>query len=150
MNGRIVWIVLLTATMVGCAGTPEESSPPGLTAGHLKKCPDSPNCISTEYPDDTAHYSEPVEMSITKATPLHAKRAAEDIGGRLIKEDDDYLAFTFTSLVFRFVDDFEIRLDCHNNRLHIRSASRVGYSDFGVNPRRVQRFKETLREQSGE
>ncbi|MCU7800664.1 MAG: DUF1499 domain-containing protein [gamma proteobacterium symbiont of Lucinoma myriamae] len=42
--------------------------------------------------------------------------------------------------MFKFFDDFELRLDNTTHKLHIRSASRVGYSDFGVNKRRVKRF----------
>lgn len=148
---RKLAFLMAFAALTGCAGTrgsDGDKPPPGLTDGHLKPCPASPNCISTEYPDDAAHYAEPVKMAITPDTAALVKEAAESIGGKLVEERDNYLAFTFTSLVFRFVDDFEVRLDPDDNLLHIRSASRVGYSDLGVNGRRVKRFKEALREGS--
>lgn len=55
--------------------------------------------------------------------------------------DDHYLAATFTSAIFRFVDDLELRIDPRQEVIHIRSASRVGRRDGGVNRRRVEKFK---------
>ena len=54
---------------------------------------------------------------------------------------DDYLAVTFTSSIFRFVDDLEIRIDTDQQLIHLRSASRVGRSDGGVNRKRLERLK---------
>lgn len=120
------------------------SQSPGLADGELRPCPDSPNCISTEHPQDQAHYLEPVEMTLDGDTSALIKRVVQQMGGTLVSSRENYLAFTFTSKVFRFVDDFEVRLDPENDRVHIRSASRVGYSDFGVNRKRVERFKAAL------
>jgi len=62
-------------------------------------------------------------------------------GGRIEEVDDSFLHATFRSSLFRFVDDVSCRLDDENNRIHIRSASRVGYSDFGVNRKRVEQLR---------
>jgi uncharacterized protein (DUF1499 family) len=48
---------------------------------------------------------------------------------------------TFTSKVFRFVDDVELRLDPQNNCIQVRSASRIGYSDLGVNRQRIDKLR---------
>jgi len=53
-------------------------------------------------------------------------------------ENDDYLAATFSSAIFGFVDDLEVRIDSVQNTGHIRSASRVGHSDGGVNRKRIE------------
>ncbi|MCU7835372.1 MAG: DUF1499 domain-containing protein [gamma proteobacterium symbiont of Taylorina sp.] len=58
--------------------------------------------------------------------------------------NNNYLHATFTSSFFKFVDDFEVRVDHIALKLHIRSASRSGYSDFGVNKRRVKEFYQRL------
>jgi uncharacterized protein (DUF1499 family) len=76
-----------------------------------------------------------------------AKKIIQNMGGEIIKEDNNYLSATFTSSLFRFVDDFEIRQDNTTHKLQIRSSSRTGYSDFGVNKRRVKKFTENLKKQ---
>jgi len=73
-----------------------------------------------------------------------AKSVLTQMGGVLIKVKEHTLSATFTSSIFKFVDDFEIRQDTTARKLHIRSASRTGYSDFGVNKKRVQLFSEQL------
>ena len=59
----------------------------------------------------------------------------------VIKESPHYLHVEFSSLLFRFVDDVEFFLDDMEKLIHIRSASRVGYSDLGVNRRRVDKIR---------
>lgn len=117
---------------------------PGIQNGKLTGCPASPNCICTEYPNDPEHFSEPVSTPINASTADLVIETALAMGGKMQARQGDYLAFTFTSKFFRFVDDFEVRLDAQENLLHIRSASRVGYSDLGVNRRRIERFKAAL------
>lgn len=75
---------------------------------------------------------------------LLAKTTLLEMNAYIIKAENNYLAATFTSSLFKFVDDFELRLDNDGNKLHIRSASRLGYSDFGVNKRRVEHFLELM------
>lgn len=112
----------------------------------LPACPDKPNCINTEYPDDSTHYLPPLDFpdSIKEQIMPLAKSIILDMGGTVInestKEENKYLAATFTSSLFRFVDDFELRQDNSAHKLHMRSASRTGYSDFGVNKRRIMKF----------
>ena len=52
--------------------------------------------------------------------------------------------------MFRFVDDLECRLDAENRVIHVRSASRVGYSDLGVNRKRVERLRARFGQEVGE
>jgi uncharacterized protein (DUF1499 family) len=60
---------------------------------------------------------------------------------RLIREDAAYLHFEFTSLLLRFVDDVEFLFDDDTKTVHFRSASRIGYSDLGVNRRRMEEIR---------
>lgn len=62
-------------------------------------------------------------------------------------EQAHYIAVTFHSDFFGFVDDVEFRIAPDQSAIHIRSAARVGYSDFGVNAERVQTLKATLEQQ---
>ncbi len=108
----------------------------------MRPCPDRPNCVSSE----TGGASVRVE-------PLRFARAPEDAwnrlrevilarGGKIEEEWEGYLRATFTSRVFRFVDDLECRMVRAAGIIHVRSASRVGYWDFGVNRRRVEALRE--------
>ncbi len=65
---------------------------------------------------------------------------------KLVGEDNGYLHFEFRSLLFRFVDDVEFLVDEPNAVIHFRSASRVGYSDFGVNRRRMEAVRKRFLE----
>jgi uncharacterized protein (DUF1499 family) len=61
--------------------------------------------------------------------------------GTIHSEGNNYLAATFSSRIFRFVDDFEIRVDPALKIVHIRSASRVGRGDMGINKKRLNCLK---------
>ena len=60
---------------------------------------------------------------------------------KLVEEDEDYLHYEFTSLLLRFVDDVEFVFDDATKTIHFRSASRTGYSDLGVNRRRMEEIR---------
>ncbi|MFK5984343.1 MAG: DUF1499 domain-containing protein [Pseudomonadota bacterium] len=121
----------------------------GMYEQQLPACPDKPNCINTEYPEQSSHYIPALDYQQDKQPQAlaMAKKIIVNMGGEIIAEEENYLASTFTSSLFRFVDDFEIRQDIDSNKLHIRSASRMGYSDFGVNKRRVEQFSKLFLQQ---
>lgn len=115
----------------------------GLVEEILSKCPNKPNCVCSEYKDDANHYIDPISIpqNITFDTFPLLKEIIQDMGGTIHIENDNYLAATFTSAIFKFVDDIEIRIDSTQKVIHIRSASRVGYSDMGVNKKRMKLLK---------
>ena len=120
----------------------------GLVDGKLSACPDKPNCVCSEYPDDTAHAIEPISIGdLSGADALNKlKDIIEGQGGKISSARDNYIAATFSSALFSFVDDLEIRIDRETGVIHLRSASRVGTSDFGANSRRVDMIKKLYRE----
>jgi len=111
----------------------------GLTDGALLPCPDRPNCVSSESGEDTVHSVKPLDAALWPDLP----QAIEAAGGVMLSSDEHYLHAGFTSSLFRFVDDVEARLDEAAGVIHIRSASRVGHSDFGVNRKRVEALRST-------
>ena len=115
----------------------------GLIEGRLKQCPDKPNCVSSEVLSDAEHYIAPLVYSADQAAQVlpRLKTIIGEMGGSVQVEKADYLAATFTSALFRFVDDLELRIDTEQKTIHLRSASRVGYGDGGVNRKRVERLK---------
>lgn len=107
----------------------------------LSHCPSSPNCVCSEYPESSS-FIRPVRFSGPPANAwARAITSVKKMGGQIRLEKKGYIHATFTSPIFRFVDDLELRLAEQENVLHVRSASRTGYYDFGVNRRRVERFR---------
>jgi len=122
----------------------KSGEPSGLIEGRLAKCPNKPNCVCSEYTEDANHYIEPISIAqdITfDALPI-LKNIIRELGGNIQTESDHYLAATFTSAIFGFVDDLEISIDATQKIVHIRSASRVGNGDGGVNKKRTELLKE--------
>jgi uncharacterized protein (DUF1499 family) len=122
----------------------------GLRDGKLFECPDSPNCVSSQ----TAKKDHAVDPLSYNGSYSEAKQALLSIISslprtKIIADNDRYVHVTFTSRLMRFVDDVEFLFDETNKQIHVRSASRVGYSDMGVNRKRVEdlrkRFNERLK-----
>jgi len=114
------------------------------TTTPLAPCPESPNCVSSQAAEsDHEHYIEPFRFSGDPAEAWQRLKAAVLAEKRVtvMVEQSNYLRAEMRSLLFRFVDDIEFFLASDKNLIHVRSASRVGYSDFGVNRKRVERIR---------
>ncbi|PHS23803.1 MAG: hypothetical protein COA83_09115 [Methylophaga sp.] len=116
----------------------------GLISNALSPCPDKPNCVCSSDKSDVNHYIDPLPLvheDIANSLVI-LKEVIVEMNGTLQAESDDYLAATFTSAIFGFVDDLEIKIDSNQNLIHFRSASRMGHSDMGVNKKRVELLKQ--------
>jgi len=118
---------------------------PTAKPNQILPCPDSPNCVSS-LSSDKAHFIEPLHYAGSLAD---AKQRLIDIlqntkRVRLVKIEAQYIHAEFRSLVFRFIDDIEFYFPSEESIIHIKSASRTGYYDFGVNRRRVERLRSTF------
>lgn len=111
---------------------------PGLVEGRLAPCPSAPNCVSSgpDTPED--HRVAPLSIDAWADLP----DVIADMGGTVTTRTDAYLAASFTSKTFKFVDDVEFRRT--EDAIHVRSASRVGYSDRGANAARVTEIRDRL------
>jgi uncharacterized protein (DUF1499 family) len=110
----------------------------------LEPCPSSPNCVSSQAPEsDHQHYIAPFSFSGNPTMAWQRLKAAVLAEKRVsvIEEQGNYLHLEMRSLMFRFVDDVEFSLAASAGLIHVRSASRVGYSDFGVNRKRVEHIR---------
>jgi uncharacterized protein (DUF1499 family) len=134
------WFIYLVVMMVGCAGN--RHSQMGVSGGRLAACPDSPNCVSSQSADPR-HAIDPLryEGTAQKARESLVKAISGMKRARIVMAEEHYIHAEFTSAFFRFVDDVEFLLDNGTRTLHVRSASRVGYSDFGINRRRVEEIR---------
>ncbi len=122
----------------------QQAEPVGLINNQLTPCPSSPNCVCSEYSDNAQHSIPPVSISNMDASLLRQliDKSIMQTGGKITHREKDYFAATYTSRFFGFVDDLEIRIDHTQQQLHIRSASREGHSDFGVNRQRTERLRQ--------
>jgi uncharacterized protein (DUF1499 family) len=131
-------ILVVPLTILSCASNPPKVQ---LVDGRLRACPDSPNCVSSEN-DSPSSRVEPLTF---QGQPEKAwsdlKETVRELGGEIQEEHEGYFWATFTSRVFRFVDDVEFRMVSTDGIVHVRSGSRVGYSDLGVNRRRVEKLR---------
>ena len=145
----ITLVVIVVFFILGYVSHSGEA--PGLVEGRLKQCPGKPNCVSSEFVSDAQHYIEPLVYSAEHAASVlpELKTIIREMGGSIQLEKTDYLAATFTSSIFRFVDDLEIRIDAGQKTIHLRSASRVGHGDGGVNRKRVERLKNSFHLKTG-
>ncbi len=114
----------------------------GIIDGKLTPCPDSPNCVSSQS-EDPSHFIKPL---FYKGSMVGARQRLLRVVGsmkrtRVIKETEEYIHVTFTSRWFRFVDDVEFCFAEEAPVIHVRSASRVGYSDLGVNRSRIEKIR---------
>jgi uncharacterized protein (DUF1499 family) len=111
----------------------------------LAPCPDSPNCVSTLSTDDE-HRIEPIEFEgsaqAAKEQLLAIVRSMPRT--RIVDDDGLYVHAEFRSRVFRFVDDVEFYIDADAGLVQFRSASRKGYSDLGVNRRRMEEIRDAF------
>lgn len=132
-------------TALGCGAPPPDGL--GPAAEGLTPCPATPNCVHTghRHPEGT----EPVylDLGLSGAERIAGLQAVVESMPRttVVRRTDDYLHAEARSLVFRFVDDLEF-LVAPDGELVIRSASRLGRSDLGVNARRVEELRARLSE----
>lgn len=135
----------------GCSGTMPVL---GIEKGHLAPCPTSPNCVSSEAKGNK-HFIEPLQVP---GTPLVVKNSLVKVLKELnpssvTAAEEGYIRAEFASKLFGFVDDIEFYIPTQDSptvSVQVRSASRVGYSDFGVNRKRIELIREKLKMLSGE
>jgi uncharacterized protein (DUF1499 family) len=112
-----------------------------------KPCPDRPNCVSSQA-GDAGHFIEAFTFQDTPAEAMQRLREAV-LGEKrmtIVEELPDYLHAEARSMFFGFVDDLEFALSADRQSIQVRSAARTGYSDFGVNRRRIERIRQAFRD----
>lgn len=142
-------VLLPLIVMAGCTSVP----PPdlGLRQGELAPCPESPNCVSSQA-DDPDHVVEPLRYEGSPQAAWDALQDAVRTQPRVTEIEQragNYLHAEFQSAVFRFVDDVEFLAVPEQKVIHLRSASRIGYWDFGVNRRRVKSIRQAFESRLG-
>jgi uncharacterized protein (DUF1499 family) len=132
--------------VLSCSG----SRPTNLGVKNLRlaPCPSTPNCVSSDGEEPSQRVS-PFQLAAPAAEAWRAARAAVLSLPRtqIVAETGGYLHAECRSAVFGFVDDLELHLRPAQGMIAVRSAARLGYSDFGVNRRRIERLRARLARQ---
>jgi uncharacterized protein (DUF1499 family) len=118
----------------------------GVEDGGLRTCPPTPNCVSSQS-QDGGHAIAPLKFDSTPdAAMSQLQRVIEgQPQAKIISNEGDYLYAEFTSSLMGFVDDVEFYLDRQAGEIQVRSASRLGESDLGVNRKRVETIRQKFR-----
>lgn len=122
----------------------EGSAKMATNATHtLTPCPKTPNCVSS-LTEDKPHFIEPIfyggETAVAQQEILEILHSRKRV--RVVRLENDYIHAEFVSSIFRFVDDVEFAFDDVEKKIQVKSASRTGYSDLGVNRRRIEKIRE--------
>lgn len=134
-------VALLLAA--GCVSAHMARTPPSsLVQGNLAPCPSTPNCVCSQDADpshhiEPLHFEGPGEAALAQLLTLVQAEPRTTIVGR----QPGYLRIEYRSRLFRFTDDVEFLLNAEAGAIEVRSASRVGHSDLGVNRRRVESLR---------
>lgn len=134
---------IVSAALLACAGT----QPPNVDASRsgLAPCPSSPNCVSSDAADPD-HHVDPFRLAVPEPVGWQAAREAvlRLPRTRIVGETGDSLHAECRSALFGFVDDLELQLRRDAAVIAVRSASRTGWYDLGVNRRRVGELRGQL------
>ena len=136
-------------SLLSCAG--KRPSNLGITDAQLTSCPSSNNCVSSDAEaSDKTHYIAAFELNVKQTDAWQTAKTLVSTLPRtqIIHQTTDYLHAECSSAIFGFVDDLELHYRASNQTIAVRSASRLGSSDFGVNRKRVEDLRQQLNQQS--
>jgi uncharacterized protein (DUF1499 family) len=147
-----MWVLILLVVLgiggLGALAWRSRSMPPvagGVQNGTLAPCGNQPNCVSSA--DSRPEWRvAPIafEADPAGAVEVIKKTLSEMPNARIVSASEGYLHAEFRTPLFGFTDDVELLYDPEQKVIHIRAASRVGYSDLGVNRKRVEEIRERL------
>lgn len=108
----------------------------------IMSCPDKPNCVSSTAPAGS-HFIEPLRFEGEADAALdHLRAVMDDLPrAKLVNNEGGFLKYEVRTRILRFVDDVEFCLEPDRGLIDVRSASRVGHSDLGVNRKRVETIR---------
>lgn len=131
----------LSATLLSACSTPQL----GDHEGFLQACPSAPHCVSS-LEQDSDKYIAPISVR-SEADWLQLQQLVLAMPRTdLAEQSDNYLHAVATSAIMRFKDDIELVYSRAHNKVDVRSSSRIGYYDFGVNRQRIESLRAQLKE----
>ena len=148
LNGASVPLLIICVILPLAACSSNEVTT-GIKDNRFTPCPGTPNCVSSDATDEE-HRVAPYRLKVAPQQAWHGLQnvIAAQPRKRLVSVDDAYMHVEFISAVFRFVDDVEFHLRSDDGIIAVRSASRTGSNDLGVNRERVENIRDALRKRN--
>ena len=145
LPSRTLLGVLMCLTLTACSGS--RPAYLGTVQTSLQPCPSSPNCVSSLDDEEESHRIAPfsTENNALRIADL-VELIASNPSAKVIVDSENYLYAEYTSSLMGFVDDVEFLVNATKQQIDVRSASRVGRSDFGVNRERIESLRQELSE----
>jgi uncharacterized protein (DUF1499 family) len=147
---KAIALAIFLALAISLYSTPDTwAAGLGVSNDHLTSCPSSPNCVVSQ-DADPKHTIEPITYHIDRNAARETLLKVLTVVPRteVIEQTDSYIHALSKSRIFGFVDDVEFYFPKDKDIIHIRSASRIGDSDLGVNRRRMEQIRLALRDLS--
>ncbi|MGL6071524.1 DUF1499 domain-containing protein [Craterilacuibacter sp.] len=137
-------VLFSTLGLAACAGTMPNNL--GVKSGQLAACPASPNCVSSQAPaSDGQHHIAALRLRAADVSWQQVVAVVSRLPRTtLVRQEEGYLHAESRSALLGFVDDVELYRAPGASLLELRSASRLGLSDFGVNRARAQSLGSAL------
>ena len=119
----------------------------GITDSHLEPCPQSPNCVVSQN-GDAKHSIDPITYNTDRESAKKTLLKVLTVVPRttVVEQAENYIHALAKSRIFKFVDDVEFYFPNDEKVIHLRSASRLGESDLGVNRRRMEQIRLALKD----
>jgi uncharacterized protein (DUF1499 family) len=150
----VIAVVVITGLLAGQLGLLKGAPPTdlGVHDGRLKPPSITPNSVSSQaslYPDHPQRtYAEIAPLPLKGDPDATLDHIADVIramdGARIVKREPGYLYAQFTTRLMKYVDDAEFWFDPAAGVIQVRSASRLGKSDLGVNRERIESIRHKL------
>lgn len=144
-RGLYIGVAIPLAALCLAACTGNSPANLGVSDSGLAPCPSSPNCVSSDAQDNN-HRIAPLQLAApaTEAWQAAREQVAELPRTHIVSEAPGYLHAECRSALLGFIDDLELNLRPSEGIIAVRSAARLGYSDFGVNRERVEALRAAL------
>ena len=141
-------VLVLVAGQTGLLGGQRPEL--GVLDGRLQPPSPTPNSVSSQTHLHPGHPQ--AAYAAVEPLPLKAAGAAESLrvltgvlqampGVTVVAQKDNYLRAQAQTRWLKFIDDLEFWIDPQHARIEVRSASRLGRKDFGVNRARLEAIR---------
>lgn len=119
-----------------------KSQAKGIVDHHLAPCSWTPNCVSSS--SEGSQYIKPLPYIGDQSFNEIEDFLSKNYDSKIVNKTPEYLHIVVTTRYLKFKDDLEFLIDEKDKMILVRSASRVGYSDLGVNRERIEALREYL------
>ncbi len=144
----LIGIVIVLVVLVGFLFWKNMSMPKttGMVDGRLQPCPKSPNCVCCCH-NDKEHYIAPLPYTSKNTLDQIQAYLSQHYNAQVVQRTPDYMHIVITTPTMHYKDDLEFAVDRQKGIVKVRSASRIGYSDAGVNRARIEALRAYLQNQ---